>query len=80
MSRYQTLHREIFTAIRDMEYAEKFGKVGGEEQMSTETIEEIKKSIAILKNASVYMERISELLHGFDSEETFHRRLAEDLV
>ena len=44
-----------------------------------ETIKEFKKGLAILKKAYVYAQRIDWLLSADDGEESFHRKLKEDL-
>ena len=46
---------------------------------SKETIKEFKKGLAILKKAYVYAQRIDWLLSADDGEESFHRKLKEDL-
>lgn len=46
---------------------------------SEETIEEFKKAIDLMRKAYVYAQRIDWLLEGDDGENTFHRRLKEDL-
>lgn len=46
---------------------------------SQETIEEFKKGIEYLKIAQVYAQRIDWLLSCDDSEESFHKRLKQDL-
>ena len=46
---------------------------------SKETIKEFKKGLAILKKAYVYAQRIDWLLSGDDGEESFHKRLKEEL-
>ena len=43
------------------------------------TIKEFKKGLAILKKAYVYAQRIDWLLSGDDAEESFHKRLKEEL-
>jgi len=43
------------------------------------TIEEFKTAIKTLKIAQVYAQRIDYLIAGDDGEETFHKRLEEDL-
>lgn len=47
---------------------------------SEETIQEMKLAVWYLKLAFVYTQRIDWLLSGDDGEETFHERLAHDLV
>jgi hypothetical protein len=44
-----------------------------------EVIEEFKKGIAILRQAAVYAQRIDWLLSGDDGDESFLKRLKEDL-
>ncbi|RTK96130.1 MAG: hypothetical protein EKK64_04835 [Neisseriaceae bacterium] len=46
---------------------------------SEETRDEFIKAISTLKTAAVYAERIDYLLAEDDSEETFHKRLKEQL-
>lgn len=46
---------------------------------SKETIKEFKKGLDILRKAYVYAQRIDWLLSGDDGEESFHRRLKEEL-
>ena len=46
---------------------------------SKETIKEFKKGLAILKKAYVYAQRIDWLLSADDGEESFHKRLKEEL-
>lgn len=45
-----------------------------------DTIDEFKKGVELLKKAQIYTQRIDWLLSGDDGEETFHERLAEDLL
>ena len=44
-----------------------------------ETIKEFKKGLAILKKAYIYAQRIDWLLSDDDGEESFHKRLKEEL-
>ena len=44
-----------------------------------ETIEEFKKGLYFLQRAYVYAQRIDWLVSCDDGEDSFHRRLAEDL-
>ena len=46
---------------------------------SPETIEKFKEGYKKLKEAYIYAQRIDWLLSGDDGEETFHKRLKEDL-
>ena len=47
---------------------------------SDETIAEFKKAIEIVKKAQVYVHCVDWLLAGDDGEESFHKRLSEDLA
>lgn len=51
----------------------------GKRIYSKETIKEFKKGIKLLKNAETYAQRIDWLISGDDSEESFHKRLKDDL-
>lgn len=44
-----------------------------------ETINEFRKGVEILKKARIYAQRIDWFLSGDDGEESFHRRLKEEL-
>ena len=44
-----------------------------------ETIKELKKGLAILRKAYIYAQRIDWLLSGDDGEESFQKRLKEEL-
>ena len=46
---------------------------------SIDTLNEMKIGLSVLKTAFVYAQRIDWLLSGDDSEESFHKRLKEDL-
>ena len=43
------------------------------------TIERLKEAVKVLRQAEVYAQRIDWLLSGDDGEESFHRRLEEEL-
>ena len=51
----------------------------GGKRYSDETIAEFKNGIEILKKAYIYAQRIDWLLSGDDGEESFHKRLKEEL-
>jgi len=55
-----------------------FFKEGGK-RYSDETIAEFKNGVEILKKAYIYAQRIDRLLSGDDGEESFHKRLKEEL-
>jgi serine phosphatase RsbU (regulator of sigma subunit) len=46
---------------------------------SPETLEKFKEAVRFCEIASVYVQRIDWLVSGDDGEETFHKRLKEDL-
>lgn len=46
---------------------------------SSKTLEELKKGVEVLKKASIYAHRIDWLLSEDDGEESFYKRLQEDL-
>ena len=48
-------------------------------EYSKETIKELKKGLAILRKAYIYAQRIDWLLSGDDGEESFQKRLKEEL-
>jgi hypothetical protein len=49
------------------------------DEFSQETLAEFLKGLVLLRAAAVYLERIDFLLSSDDGEETFHKRLKEDL-
>lgn len=49
------------------------------EDLTEVTIDKMKEGLEILQKAKVYAQRIEWLLSGDDSEESFHKRLEEDL-
>ena len=49
------------------------------DEFSKETLAEFGKGLVLLTAAAVYLERIDFLLSSDDSEESFHKRLKEDL-
>lgn len=48
-------------------------------KFNEETISEFKTAISLLRKAAIYITRIDYLFSGDDGEETFHKRLKEDL-
>jgi hypothetical protein len=46
---------------------------------SEETIKEFREGLNALKKAAIYAQRIDWLVSGDDGEESFHRRLAEEI-
>ena len=51
----------------------------GEQRYSNETIEKFKDAYIQCKKAGVYAQRVDWLVSGDDGEDSFHRRLYEDL-
>lgn len=49
-------------------------------EFNVDTIEEFQKALRIFRQAAVYANRIDWLVSGDDGEESFHKRLREDLV
>ncbi len=47
--------------------------------LSGETLKEFHTALDLLKKSFIYAHRIDWLLSGDDGEETFHKRLIEDL-
>lgn len=54
-------------------------KWGIADNFSEDTLTVFKQAIKVLKRAEIYTQRIDWLLSGDDSEETFHKRLKEEL-
>ena len=54
-------------------------KWGYKTEFSPETLAKFKEGIDLLRKAQVYAQRIDWLCAGDDGEETFHKRLEEDL-
>ena len=48
-------------------------------EYSKQTIKEFKKGLSILRRADIYVQRIDWLLSDDDGEESFHKRLKEEL-
>lgn len=64
---------------RDGSWYEKYPEDLNHYKYSDEVIEEFKKGLDILRKAYVYAQRIDWLISCDDGEESFHRRLKEDL-
>ena len=63
----------------DPEWYEKYPEDKFYYEYPDEVIEEFNKGVEIIKQAQVYMQRIDWLLSGDDGEESFIKRLKEDL-
>lgn len=64
---------------RDLDWYEKYPEDKFHHKYSDEVIEKFKEAVSLLKQAEVYAHRIDWLLSGDDGEETFLKRLKEDL-
>jgi hypothetical protein len=64
---------------RDPEWYEKYPEDKFHHKYPDEVIKEFNKGAEIIKQAQVYMQRIDWLLSGDDGEESFIKRLKEDL-
>lgn len=60
-------------------YKNKNGEQVWYDDYSKETLDEFRKGLDILNKAYIYAQRIDWLLSGDDREESFHKRLKEDL-
>lgn len=67
--------------IRDNNSTEldEWGNPKGHHNFSPETIAEFEQAIRFLNRAVIYAQRIDWLVSGDDGEDTFHKRLREDL-
>ena len=80
----QYLMAQIADGIRedilrnDDSTVDEYGQVRGN-HFSEETLAEFIKGEMLLRKALVYVNRIDYLLAGDDGEESFHRRLKEEL-
>lgn len=68
---------EITEVISNNEIEDEYGYKTG---YSEETLNEFKKTIELLKLTYTYLRRIDYLISGDDSEESFHKRLKEELL
>jgi hypothetical protein len=64
---------------RDPDWYTKYPEDKFHYKYSDETIEEFKKGAKIIAEAQVYIQRIDWLLSGDDGEDSFLKRLKEDL-
>ncbi len=64
---------------RDPEWYDKYPEDMYHYKYPDEVIEKFKEAVDILRKAEVYAHRIDWLLSGDDGEETFLKRLKEDL-
>lgn len=79
---FHALGKDEVLEVREFSY-EYYEDENGEQvyynDFSKETLEELKKGLDLLNRAYIYAQRIDWLLCGDDGEESFHKRLKEDL-
>ena len=63
----------------DDEYYEKYPDELVHYQYPEDIVEEFKNAVTILKKAEIYVQRIDWLIAGDDGEDSFRRRLKEEL-
>ena len=64
---------------RDPEWYKKYPEDLNHYKYPDDVIEEFKKGVDILRKAQIYAQRIDWLISGDDGEESFHKRLKEEL-
>ena len=64
---------------RDPEWYSKYPEDLFHYRYPDETIDKMKEAVKLLRTAQVYAHRIDWLVSGDDSEESFHKRLKDDL-
>jgi hypothetical protein len=60
-------------------YGDVVWEAGLAQEVSNETFKEFRKALLVMRTAVAYAHRIDWFLSGDDSEESFHKRLKEDL-
>lgn len=70
---------EIKNDYRDSDWFEKYPEDLNHYEYPPEIIEEFKNAVLALHTAEVYAQRVDWLLSGDDGEESFLRRLKDDL-
>ena len=64
---------------RDPEWYKKYPEDLNHYKYPDEVIEKFKEGVAILRKAHIYAQRIDWLMSGDDGEDSFRKRLAEEL-
>lgn len=64
---------------RDTSWYEKYPEDLNHYKYPDDVIEKFKEGLDILRKAQIYAQRIDWLVSGDDGEESFHKRLKEDL-
>lgn len=76
----ESILRDHWTDQEEKDYVKKHHRtVPNYMEYNKETIKEIKKGMDLLRKAYVYAQRIDWLRSCDDGEESFHKRLKEDL-
>ena len=65
---------------KDADWYEEYPEDKFHTKYPEEVIEEFKKGVEVIKQAQVYIQRLDWLLSGDDGEESFLRRLKDDLT
>ena len=64
----------------DFQWYEKYPEDKFHTEYPEEVIEEFKKGVEVIKQAQIYIQRLDWLLSGDDGEESFLRRLKDNLT
>lgn len=75
--RISDIAEEIRNIIKNNDVENEFGNKRG---YSNETIKKFWKAVELLEEGAIYAQRIDWLLSGDDGEDSFHKRLREDLA
>ena len=70
----------VFTSYTEEVYLDDDGREVYYPEYTEETINEFKTAVRTLRMAQVYAQRIDWLICGDDGEESFHKRLSENLA
>lgn len=76
---FDYIQHRITDIIESVEEIIKNNKTNEYYNYKYQTINEFKSGLEFLKIAQIYAQRIDWLVSGDDGEESFHRRLREDL-
>jgi len=73
----EEIAEEINYLIKNNKLADDYGYCYN---YSDEIIKEFKKAVKLLKEANIYVQRIDWLVSGDDSEDSFYKRLKDELI
>lgn len=71
--------RDEFQSWEDEEYIKRWPETEYHRKYEERTIKRFKEAIRYLRMAEIYAHRVDWFLSGDDGEESFHRRLEEEL-